>query len=230
MNHEFCYTTIYKEEFEMIGRLLIVLSLTLITGCAGMVQSNVAVFHELPTVMTKVKYAAIPLKDQQGSLEHKSYEKLIKEELGKRGFVEAPVNEADVVMFFSYGIDSGKEIISSYPIFGRTGTSSSYTSGTVTSYGNYATYSGTTYNNPTYGVVGSRVSSDTRYTRFLKVEFLESLALEKGDVKKIYEAKVLSSGSSNQITVVMPTMIRALFEDFPGKSGSTRKTTSPLVK
>lgn len=211
-------------------RLLLLFSLALLTGCAGMVQSNVAVFHELPAVQTKIKYAAIPFKDQQGSLEHKSYERLIKEELVKHGFVEVPAEEADVVMFFSYGIDSGKEVVSSYPIFGQTGTSSSYTSGTVTSYGNYATYSGTTYNTPTYGVVGSGVTSGTEYTRFLKVELLESTALAKGDIKKIYEAKVVSSGSSNQVAVVMPTMIKALFEEFPGKSGSTRKTALPLVK
>ena len=141
-----------------------------------------------------------------------------------------PTEEADVVMFFSYGIDSGKEVVSSYPIFGQTGTSSSYTSGTVTSYGNYATYSGTTYNTPTYGVVGSGVTSGTKYTRFLKVELLESPALAKGDIKKVYEAKVVSSGSSNQVAVVLPTMIKALFEDFPGKSGSTRKTALPLFQ
>lgn len=211
-------------------RLLLLLFLALLTGCAGLVQSNVAVFHEFPAAPSKVKYAAIPFKDQQGNLEYKSYERLIKEELAKRGFVEVSAEEADVVMFFSYGIDSGKEVVSSYPIFGQTGTSSSYTSGTVTSYGNYATYSGTTYNRPTYGVVGSGVTSDTKFTRFLKVELLESSALAKGDIKKIYEAKVVSSGSNNQVAVVMPTMIRALFEDFPGKSGSTRKSILPLIK
>lgn len=211
-------------------RLLLIFTLTFLTGCAGVVQSNVAVFHELPAMLAKVKYAAIPFKDQQGSLEHKSYERLIKEELAKRGFVEALTEDADVVMFFSYGIDSGKEVVSSYPIIGQTGTSSRYTSGTVTSYGNYATYSGTTYRNPTYGVVGSSVKSDTEYTRFLKVELFQNPVLANGNLKTIYEAKVISSGSSNQVAEVMPTMIKALFEDFPGKSGSTRKTELPLVK
>ena len=141
---------------------------------------------------TKVKYTAIPFKDQQGSLEHKSYEQLMKEELAKRGFIEVPPEEADVIMFLSYGIDSGKEVVSSYPIFGQTGTSSSYTSGTVRSYGNHATYSGTTYNTPTYGVVGSGVTSGTEYTRFLKVELLESSALEKGDVMNWLAAEAQS--------------------------------------
>ncbi len=211
-------------------RLLLIFSLVLVTGCAGVVQSNVVVFHELPTMPTKVKYAAVPFKEQQGSLEHKAYERQIKEELTKRGFVEVPTEEADVVMFFSYGIDNGKEVVWSYPIFGQTGASSSYTTGTVRSYGNYATYSGTIYRTPTYGVIGSGVTSDTEYSRFLKVELLESPALAKGGIKKIYEANVVSSGSSNQIAVVMPTMIRALFEDFPGKSGSTRNTALQLVK
>ncbi|HEX8987121.1 MAG TPA: DUF4136 domain-containing protein [Rhodocyclaceae bacterium] len=211
-------------------RLLVLLSLGLLTGCAGLVKSNIVVFHELPPSPTAIRYAALPLKDQQGSLEHKSYEKLIKDELNKRGFVEVAPEQADVALFFSYGVDSGKEVVSSYPIFGQTGTSSSYTSGTVTSYGNYATYSGTTYNTPTYGVVGSGVSSHTEFSRFLNVELLDMPALRSGTIKKVYEAKVGSAGSNGQVAVVMPTMIKALFEDFPGKSGSTRKSMLPVVK
>jgi hypothetical protein len=62
----------------------------------------------------------------------------------------------------------------------------------------------------------------------LKIEILDRNALVQQKIKKIYEAKVLSRGSSAQLSKVMPSMIKALFEDFPGKSGSTRSSTRSL--
>jgi hypothetical protein len=40
-----------------------------------------------------------------------------------------------------------------------------------------------------------------------------------------YEGKVVSSGFSDQLVQVLPTMVKALFEDFPGQSGSTRTSS-----
>jgi hypothetical protein len=53
-------------------------------------------------------------------------------------------------------------------------------------------------------------------------------SLKEGKVKKRYEAKVVGIGSSSQLTVVVPAMINALFQDFPGKSGSTRSVDLPM--
>lgn len=204
------------------------LALTM-SGCA-MVKSNIAVFHELPVRAEPIKYAALPLKDQEGSLEYKAYAQHIKAEMNKKGFAETSIDEAEVVLFFDYGIDSGKEVVSSYPIIGRTGTSSSYTSGSVSSYGGYATYSGTTYNTPTYGVVGTGATSGTVFSRYLRLDLVDRATLSTGKVKKVYEAQVTSAGSGGQIAAVMPTMIKALFEDFPGKSGSTRRAILPAER
>jgi len=103
------------------------------------------------------------------------------------------------VIFFSYGIDTGKEVVLSYPIIGQTGVSSSSTYGTIQSYGRYGTYSGTTTYTPTYGVVGTGVASNTQYARFLKVDILNRTALSENKMAKIYEAKVISRGSSGQL-------------------------------
>jgi hypothetical protein len=200
----------------------------LVSGCM-IVRSNISVFHDLPPT-AGFGYATLPLKGQEGSLEHKSYEQLVKAELNKRGYREVSVAEADILVFLDYGIDSGREVVSSYPIIGQTGTSSSYTTGTVTSYGGYATYSGTTYNTPTYGVVGTGTQSGTVFTRFLRLDFVDRAQLAAGKVQKRYEAKVISAGSSGQIAAVMPTMIKALFEDFPGTSGSTRRVNVPVQR
>lgn len=204
--------------------LILVVFVTLLSGCAGFIRSNISVFHEIPPTFTGTTYAVIPFKEQEGSLEHKTYERAVKRELDAKGFREAPIENAEVVIFVSYGIDTGKEVIESYPIIGQTGVSSSHSYGTLQSYGSYGTYSGTTTYTPTYGVVGSGVTSSTEYTRFLKLDILDKKALTEKQIKKLYEAKVVSRGSSGQLSAVLPTMIKALFEDFPGKSGSTRRT------
>lgn len=200
----------------------IVVLTSLLSACAP-VRSHVSVFHELDAGITGTTYALVPFKEQEGSLEHKTYEQTVRQELNAKGFVEAPLDQAKVVVFISYGIDTGKQVVTSYPIFGQTGVSSSQTYGTVQSYGGYGTYSGSTTYTPTYGVVGSGVRSRTEYTRFLKLDILDrSVTLKEQKIKKLYEATVISSGRSGQMAAVLPTMIKALFEDFPGKSGSTR--------
>lgn len=212
----------------MKNLLLAALLTSALSGCAMFLRSQIAVFHELPDGFTGTTYAMIPFKEQEGSLEHKSYEQTIRQELNAKGFRETPLEHAEVVVFLSYGIDTGKEVVSSYPIIGQTGVSSSYTSGTVQSYGGYGTYSGTTTYTPKYGVVGTGVTSRTEYTRFLRVDLLDKKTLAEGKVKKVYEGKVASRGSSGQLAAVLSTMVKALFEEFPGKSGRTRTSTRAL--
>ena len=210
--------------------IILALVFALLVGCASFIQTKVSVFHELEPSLSGVTYALVPLKEQEGSLEFQSYAKLVKVELEKRGMTEAPFNQAKYALFMFYGIDNGKEVISSYPIFGQTGTSSSYTTGTVTSYGNMATYSGTTYNTPTYGVVGSGTSSDTIFTRYLNIDIIDITNSGNGKVKKVYEGKAISSGSSGQLAPVMPAIVKSVFKDFPGKSGVSRTSQQPFQK
>jgi len=202
----------------------------LFVGCASFIETKVSAFHELEPSLSGVTYALVPTMEQEGSLEFQSYAKLVKVELKKRGMTEAPFNQAKYAIFMFYGIDNGREVISSYPIFGQTGTSSSYTTGTVNSYGNMATYSGTTHNTPTYGVVGSGTSSDTIFTRYLNIDIIDITNSGNGKVKKVYEGKAISSGSSSQLAPVMPAIVKSVFEDFPGKSGVSRTSQQPLQK
>jgi hypothetical protein len=124
------------------------------------------------------------------------------------------------VVFFAYGIDTGRAVDSSYPIIGQTGATTCPTfDGTPQS---YRCSDSSPW--PTYGVVGSRETRQTEYTRILRLDIVDKQALAEGNIKKLYEGKVVSNGSSNQLMKVLPTMVKALFEDFPGQSGSTRSS------
>jgi hypothetical protein len=72
---------------------------------------------------------------------------------------------------------------------------------------------------------GNEETSQTEYTRVLRLDIVEKQALAEGNIKKLYEGKVVSSGFSGQLVQVLPTMVKALFEDFPGQSGTTRTSS-----
>lgn len=200
----------------------------LLSGCASFVETKVSAFHELEQPLSGMTYSLVPYKEQESSLEFQSYAKIVKYELEKCGLTEAPFNHAKYAVFMFYGINDGKQVVSSYPILGQTGTSNSYTTGTVTSYGNVASYSGTTYKTPTYGVVGTGTSTDTVFTRYLNIDIIDIAKSDNGKVQKVYEGKANSLGSSGQLAPIMPAIIRSVFEDFPGKSGASRTSRQPF--
>ena len=204
-----------------------VLALGFLAGCSTHLDSTVTVFHELNG--GQISYCLDRLHEQENSLEHASYESLVRQELAKRNFHETSCDTADLVAMFAYSIDGGRPVISSYPIFGQTGVSSSTTYGTVNSFADTATYSGTTTYHPTFGVVGTGTRTDVMFTRTLVLALFDrKLPVAQGAPKKVYEATLTSTGSTGQLPVVMPTMLRELFEDFPGKSGSTRHVSQRL--
>ena len=204
----------------MKNLLIATVLLAALSDCA-LLRSQVAVLHQLPKDLSGTTYAMIPFKEQEGMLEHKAYEEAVRKELNAKGFRETTVDQAQTVVFFAYGIDAGRGVVSSYPIIGQTGaTTCSTFDGTVQSYGCSDSSPW-----PTYGVVGTRVTSQTEYTRVLRLNIVDKQALAEGNIKKLYEGKVVSSGFSDQLVQVLPTMVKALFEDFPGQSGSTRTSS-----
>jgi hypothetical protein len=204
---------------------LVLLVTLLVTAC---VQSQISVFHEADFGAPGTTYVLVPYKEQEGSLEFKTYAQAVKQELNAKGFKEVSFEQAKTVVFIVYGIDTGKQVVSTSPVFGQTGVSSSHTTGMVYGSGDTAVYSGTTTYTPTYGVVGTSVDTSTVYTRFLMLDIIDKSTSTDKKLNKLYEAKVVSPGTSSQLPAVLPVMIKALFEDFPGKSGSTRTVRTSL--
>lgn len=167
----------------------------LVTACATysapFIRSTISVFHELDA--TGKTYALVPFKEQEDSLEHKTYENIVKQELNAKGFKEVPFKQAEILVFISYGIDAGKQVVTSSTVHIRMDGKNA-----DTEYEHFI-----------------------EYTRFLKLDIVTKTVAKEQKPHKIYEAKVISSGSG-QLAAALPTMIKSLFEDFPGESGSSR--------
>lgn len=189
-----------------------------VSGCTGGVYSNITTFHKLKDMNKKkvTLYTMEKYKDQDNNLEYDNYRSKVESYLKKSNFHYD--SNANIVIKFYYGIDSGSEQIISTPIVAQTGVSSSYTSGRINTYGKNSTYSANTTYTPTYGVVGSSTSSYTSYRRLFVLEMFDKISNQK-----IYESKVISEGSSSQILSVIDEMIESLFIDFPGENGKSRK-------
>jgi hypothetical protein len=197
--------------------------LLLLAGCAT-VRSTVTRFHTLPDVANSEIFQIVPQDSQKGSIEFSVYATEVAKKLTAYGWQQFDKAHSipDMYVFISYGIDNGQTVTGSAPIYGQTGGGTSYSSGNVyNSYGS-ASYSGTTYSAPTFGVVGSETYSARVYTRFLNVDILDAKMSTTNNPVKVFEGRVKSSGTKSDIAEVLPTMIEALFKNFPGPSGKTQ--------
>jgi hypothetical protein len=165
-------------------------------GCSSP-DVSVTAFHDLPSNVAGVKYCAVPPATQHGSIEHQAYVDAIAKELTRHGLVSAPVAEAQFLLSISYGIDNGSVHTVSNPIYGQVGND--------------------------FGVVSHSTGSYRVYERFLEVRLSENPASSERGALERYRSIVKSNGTGNQLAEIMPYLIRAVFEDFPGRSGATRR-------
>ncbi len=66
-------------------------------------------------------------------------------------------------------------------------------------------------------------SSYTEYRRGLWMFMFKKGAATEDEAKVVYEGSVMCAGTLTQVSTILPEMIRVLFRDFPGESGTTRR-------
>jgi hypothetical protein len=188
-------------------------------SCASRpVESTIETHHRLSAAELGKRVIVLPAQEEKaGTLEFATYAKFVEDGLRREGFQVVPVDEpAELIAFFGYGIDQGRDELYSYaiPQFGQTGVQSSQTFGTVQSYGYGATYSGMTTYTPSYGITGLTPRSGTRrlYTRAIVLHIYD---ISQGDEPvKLYESAVTSRGSSGTMGEVIDEIVASLFQDF----------------
>ena len=208
----------------MLGAVMLAMASLVLSGC---VTSDVTRFYDLQALKVGKSFIVLPFDKQKGNLEFKKYASLISNHLKAVGY-RAAQNEkqADYVIFFDYGIDDGRTVVGSRPVFGSTGGGATRHSGTVShSGGGSSTYSGTSHAPASYGVVGSQTYSSVAYTRFLTLDMIDSKKSSQENIVKVFEGKVKSTGNSNSFANVGGCLIHSLFKGFPGKNGESIRTT-----
>jgi len=198
------------------------------------VQAYRTVFHALNTVdNSKLFILGYPAEINE-TLEFANYKKMFEREFLKLGYGLVDNQDAsDNTVFISYGINDGKTStqVGSIPMYGQTGGGYTTHSGSVYSGSSYGHYSGSSYTMPTFGVVGSSAYSfnKTSYTRNLAMDIIKTVSLNSSKPNKIFEGRIVSSGCAPQINAVMQALVDAMFKDFPGISGKSKKIVIPIL-
>ncbi|MGH8809241.1 MAG: DUF4136 domain-containing protein [Noviherbaspirillum sp.] len=191
-----------------LNAAILAASALLLAGCASTIKSDVTAYHEWPASLPDKSYVFERTKDQHDSLEYRNFENLVRTELNRLGFTEAPTaTKPALKAAFSYSIN-GRDVREVYPVVINP---YPYWYGPA-----WRGYYGPFYDPFWFGppVVEQRVSQYQLYTRQLRI----SLA-QMADGKRLYETTVVSEGTNGSLATVMPYMVRSAFADFPGKSG-----------
>jgi len=190
----------------------------------------------------KSRFVVLPgLKDVESTdLQFQEFSSYVEMAMTDQGYqkVEKP-EEADFLLFLTYGIGEPQERLVSYtvPTWGQTGVSGSYTTGSVSAYGNQANYFGMTTYTPTYGITGAQTvnRSVVLYKRFVALEAVDRMTLqEKKKIVPIWKTSGMSMGSSGDLRYVFPFMISAIKPNLATNTGrsldTVREPDDPYVE
>lgn len=202
--------------------LFSILAAVLLSGCYT-VTTDVSKFHTIPKGKFNPPKTAY-FESEPKTLEDAAYQECVFTEVKKFGLLKAQSkSSADYIISMRYGIDSGVYQSSTQPVFGVTNpggpvssSSYGYAGGTPVSLNT------TSYQPATFGQVGSVNTSGYVYRQILVLKLIDQ---KTGRV--VFESQAATTSNSPLIASVLRIMIRAMFLEFPGKSGSSRSFMLP---
>lgn len=195
--------------------LLLLTFLTfLITGCSPRVQVSINSIGINPPHYESYTLLSGMKDTNPNDLQYQEYAGYVNKVLQSKGLKQTNFANADMVVFLYYGISepNNEQYTYSMPVYGQTGVSSSYTTGTINSFGNMATYSGTTSYTPTYGIVGSNTYSGTRtsYTRHIILDAVDANKFKQSqEIQSLWKTTIISTGSSGDLRTIFPILLGA---------------------
>ena len=189
--------------------------LVMLTGCASTIRSQVTAFNEWPAALPDNSFVFERNKTQDQSLEYRSYENLVRNEVSRLGLTEAaPGKQPALKILLDYSL-SVSDLRVIQPV-----------------YADPFFYGGGFYGRGFYGrsyygmgfdpFWGAPLVTYQDRTFQLNNRQLHVLISRYGDGKSLYDVKVMSRGENPSMSAVMPYLVKSAFADFPGRSGITR--------
>lgn len=184
---------------------LIYLALIIIplAGCSKTIISDVTRFHNLSAPRAETIEVVSMDPSLQNSLEFGQYARLVGRHLGRVGYSPPKGPSSRLIARVGYGIQSADGVIDGGPrssvVIGASGGSHRSSVGVGISF-----------------PVGKNQPRQ-EYIRLLSLEIIR-----RSDGVKLYEGQVTSRGREG-LPLMMPYLVDALFQDFPGESGTSNR-------
>ncbi len=198
-----------------------------LSACATGFPAQVSRFQAMPAPQGQSFAIQAADPEKRGGLEFHQYAELVERHLLAQGYSEAPsVDQATFVVELDYGVDHGRERVvvrrdpfghghgfgyhpyySRFGYFGR--------SRHPFYWGWHDPYWGTPL-----GYGGYDVDSRIVYTSYLDMEIRRT-----ADGQHLFEGLAQAQSRTDDLPVLVPNLIEAMFTGFPGNSGETVRIT-----
>jgi len=190
-------------------------TMLVLAGCATPMRGQLTAFHEWPADAPRT-YRFTRTDAQRDSLEQAAWERLLRAELARAGFQEAP--SPRFAIGFDYRVARHiSRVVESYPMIQPYFWFGSWGSHGGLSIGGPWPWWGPGY----YPVETARPWHEYR----LRIE-IDDLAARP--TRRVYEGTAVSESLDMAPADVLPLLARAILGDFPGPSGVTRRVEVPV--
>lgn len=187
-----------------------VIGLLLLTGCASRIDCDVVAYHELGEPDGETVRLVHQNPDQTYGPQFELYSGKIAEALSKIGYVVTDRVYSDLTFVIDYGVTIG-----STEIVEPTNCSMRYH------------FINRNYDDPYIyrsGCSRPKIRTHTFYVHYLEVDITKFAPL-KGYDETVYEGRVYSNHHKQDLPDMMPYLIAAMFDNFPGESGVVKSVT-----
>lgn len=211
-------------------------ALMALSACATGLPTQVSRFQAMPPPAGQTFIIQPADAADRGSLEFARYADLVRRHLIAQGYNEAPSPAAATfVVSLDYGVDSGREKVVTYPGsglgYGGLGYRGLGYGGFYRPYWSRFGYFGRGYHPFYYGWNDPfwyspweypEVRSYTEYTSFLDMDIRRT-----ADGQALFEGTARARSRTDDLQVLVPNLVQAMFTNFPGRSGETVRITVP---
>ncbi|MDB5668827.1 MAG: hypothetical protein JWL74_1777 [Alphaproteobacteria bacterium] len=198
------------------------IALLAIGGCATGFPAQVSRFQAMPAPQGQSFIIEAADAENRGGLEFSRYADLVRRHLERQGFREASSrSDATLVVSLDYGVDNGRERVVARPDpfgygfgFGRP----YFSRFGYWGYRRSPFYWG--WHDPFWGFGSDRLDSYTVYRSFVDMDIRRA-----ADGQAVFEGLAEAQSRTNQLQVLVPNLVEAMFTGFPGNSGERVRIT-----
>lgn len=188
----------------------------LLSGCATTVRSNVTAFHNWPADLPDKTYVFQAPAAQEDTLEYRSYQGLVRNELARLGFQEVSANATlGVGLRFMTTVIPVRVIEVEYPPTFTSMRLGYFHPRRRGYWGGW--YSPFWYDPFWYGMPHYSESIQNNFQRELQLS-IKSLR----DNKRLYDVTVRNLSKVESTPSIMPALVHSALAEFPGPSGVSR--------
>ena len=200
-------------------------------GCATGLPTQVSRYQAMPAPAGQSFVIQPADPEDRGGLEFARYADLVRRHLLEQGYSEAPSPQAaSLIVSLDYGVDDGRQQVVSRPALGynRFGYGGFGYGGFGyrpywSRFGGYGRLRSPFYygwDDPFWWRGGDEIDVYTVYTSYLDMDIKRA-----GDGESVFEGTARARSRTDDLGVLVPNLVEAMFTGFPGNSGETVKIT-----